>query len=624
MSGKRPMGPRLRLFVFGLWAVQAVGYLLFRLFYTLDPQHAAWSLLFFGAELFCILSSLMFYVIVVRRADPPSVLSGPWPTIDVLICTYNEDVDLLRTTVVAAREMEGAHRTFLCDDGRRPGVAALAAELGVGYLTRPDNRDHKAGNLNAALTQTDGALVLVLDADHVPRRGMLRRLVPLLHDPTVGFVQTPQVYYNIDSYQHVVRGGGRSLWHEAAVFHHQMQPGADRLGAAFFVGTGALLRRTALDQIGGFATGSITEDIHTSMRLHARGWRSVYVDEALGFLLAPDTPIGFAGQRLRWAQGAMQVLRRESPLRVPGLRPFHRLVYLNSLGGYLSAWHHLVFYLAPAILVLSGLSPIAVDARLGLPVFLAHIVFDLVAFKLLVAPHARLFLSEVYKTLTVGVFLRASLTFFRPSGLAFLVTPKGLHSGLPPALVVLPAVLFVLNLTAVGLGLSRLAVADPRFGAMVLATFFAGWFAVASGLALAHAWERRGAHEPFAVPVSVAAGPGIHLRRLHHGVAYAAVDRLCWVGEELRLDLRAIGLRDEVDARVAAVAPDGRGGAVVRLALDSLPAADRDALDHYLFDTAIPALLRGFQDAPPCPPPSLEDAGLTDAPELLHVRMGLV
>jgi cellulose synthase (UDP-forming) len=337
----------------------SIAYIVWRAGWTMNAEHPVFAALVLLAEAALLACGFVFYFMILRRperAAPPRLLTRT-PTIDVLIATYNEDVELLRLTATAARDMELPHRTFICDDGRRPAMAALARELGVGYLTRPDNLDFKAGNLNHALARTDGELVLVLDADHVPHPALLSRTVGHFADEQVALVQTPQVYYNVDSFQHDL-AAGRPLWHEGVLFHHVIQPGADRLNAAFFVGTGGVVRRSALAAIGNFATGSITEDIHTSMRLHAAGYRSVYVDEALGFMLAADTPFAYARQRERWCQGSMQILRSECPLWKRGLSLWQRIFYFNALSVYLTAYLHLVCYLAPGLFLLFGWSPI--------------------------------------------------------------------------------------------------------------------------------------------------------------------------------------------------------------------------------------------------------------------------
>jgi len=638
--------PRMRTALFVLYAALALSYLVWRLGFTLNAEHPLYAGLFLCAEAFGVLASLVFYTLILHRGDPPGPSAPGRPyTVDVLIATYNEDTDLLRTTAVAARDMKGPHRTWICDDGRRTAAKALAREIGVGYITRPDNEHYKAGNLNHALSVIEGDLVLVLDADHVPRREMLERLVGYFQDESLALVQTPQLFYNVDSYQHHVLAGRRRLWHEASLFHHMMQPGAGRLNAAFFVGTGAMLRRSALEEVGGFATGSITEDIHTSMRLHAAGYRSLYVDEALGFLLAPDTPFAFARQRLRWAQGAMQILRKENPLRKRGLDLWQRIGYMNSLAGYLSAYQHLVLYLAPGLYLMAGMSPIAVDPFVGFPIFVAWIAQGLLVYKLLAAPHARLFLSECYKMLTVSIHIFASATLLRPEGLSFRVTPKGKHGGLPLALVMPAAFLFLFNLTGVGIGLTRLVRGGPYLGALVLTTFFSAWFALAGALALVHAWERRGVEEPFAFPVSLGArvwwkvrggGDGepaavpAQVRRLNHRTAYALMQQQPEPGREVLLDLSKAGL----DLPVAAVV-DGHepavgaksGTSVVKLSLRGLQPLARDALDRFLFNTALPRFFAGFHEAPPGPPPESvpEGAGSeTEGLDFLEVRIGIL
>ena len=138
-------------------------------------------------------------------------------------------------------------------------------------------------------------------------------------------------------------------------------------------------------------------------------------------------------------------------------------------------------------------------------------------------------------------------------------------------------------------GLVRLARGEPHPGAVVLTTFFAGQFAVAAALALTHAWERRGVHEPFTFPVHLLAAPGVLLQRLNHEVAYAVARTPVSAGTVVPLD---IGLGREVPARVTA-AERGADEQIVRLALDGLAPTDRDALDRHLFQTALPRFLEG-------------------------------
>ena len=258
-----------RLLVVG-FVVVSVWYLAWRVG-TLNPQAPIFSALVYGAELFgfgtALLHIFMCWRLTERIAPPPPI----GLSVDVFVPTYNESVELVRKTLLAARAMDYPHKTWLLDDGRRPEMEALARQLGCGYLARADNEHAKAGNLNHALAHSSGEFVVVFDADHAPRRDFLVKTLGYFDDEDVAFVQTPQDFYNLDSYQHRWRGKGRTVWTEQSLFFRVIQRGKDYWNAAFFCGSCAVVRRSALDEIGGFATGTVTEDLHTSLRLHARG-----------------------------------------------------------------------------------------------------------------------------------------------------------------------------------------------------------------------------------------------------------------------------------------------------------------------------------------------------------------
>ena len=231
--------------------------------------------------------------------------------IDVYVCTYDEPVAVVQATLTGCLALNHPHTTYLLDDGRRPAMAAVAAEFGAEYLTRPDNFHAKAGNINAALPRTTGELVLVLDADHVPMPDALDALAGYFDDDKVALVQTPHDFYNHDSIQHYEIGR-----HEQSVFYSVIMPGKDRHGAAFWCGSGAVIRREALLEVGGVAVETIAEDFHTTIKLHRAGWKSRYHDEVLVQGLAPHDLGGYLLQRDRWARGNLAVFATtESPLR---------------------------------------------------------------------------------------------------------------------------------------------------------------------------------------------------------------------------------------------------------------------------------------------------------------------
>jgi cellulose synthase (UDP-forming) len=256
-----------------------VYYLAWRLLGTFNPQ-ALWlsALLWAGEAYGLVVLTLHIFLtwdtrVLERRFGlrpgedlSAAVLPPPAPhSVDVFVPTYNESVGLLRKTVIAAREMTLPHRTWVLDDGRRSEVEQMCEELDVGYLTRSSNEHAKAGNINAALACTDGEFVVVLDADFIALPQLLERtLGHFERDDKLAFVQLPQTFYNADSIQHV-DGGSGSSWHEQSLFYDVIQPGKNRWNAAFWCGSPAVIRRTALESVGGAATSTITEDILTSI-----------------------------------------------------------------------------------------------------------------------------------------------------------------------------------------------------------------------------------------------------------------------------------------------------------------------------------------------------------------------
>jgi len=240
------------------------------------------------------------------RPDP-----SPGRDVDVYICTYDEPVAVLEATLVGCELITYPHTTWLLDDGARPEIAALAQAWDVRYMTRPDKADAKAGNINHALPLTDGELVLVLDADHVPLPDALDTLVGYFEDPSVALVQTPHDFSNHDSIQHYDLGR-----HEQSVFFSAICVGKDRHNAAFWCGSCALIRREALLSIGGVATDTIAEDFHTTIKLHRQGWRTHYDERIIAQGRAPHDLAAYLLQRDRWARGNLAVFTTpESPLR---------------------------------------------------------------------------------------------------------------------------------------------------------------------------------------------------------------------------------------------------------------------------------------------------------------------
>lgn len=534
------------------------------------------------AETYALIDSFLFgltmWRIKVRGEAPPPPEDA---TVDVFITTYDEPVEMVMQTARGAQRITFPHRTWILDDGSRADLAAAAAELGIGYLTRTDDwtdrpRHAKAGNLNNALFATDGEFMLILDADQVPDPAILDRTLGWFRDPEVALVQTPQWFTNVTD--------SDPLGSQAPLFYGPIQQGKDGWNAAFFCGSNAVLRREALMQLGivGYvrevetavdsalrasqrilakaaratrsehpdvaadleglrtvahqasrdlrggapvsevtfafqqevdrvsrsavdrdlaamredlaviaryspvdlddeigtlvvdeqaldrladrewspigalesvaaliravdvdrqdeaqpmmplATVSVTEDMATCMRLHSLGWKSVYHHEILAHGLAPEDLRTMLQQRLRWAQGTLQVLLRENPLVQKGLSVAQRLMYFGTMWSYLSGFAAVIFMAAPVFYLCFGVLPVHAYGMEFLARFLPYVILNQLLF-FVVGYGVRTWRGHQYSLALFPLWIRACTTaaanVFLNRPLGFVVTPKTRQAG---------------------------------------------------------------------------------------------------------------------------------------------------------------------------------------------------
>ncbi|MEI3845838.1 MULTISPECIES: glycosyltransferase family 2 protein [unclassified Microbacterium] len=563
------------------------------------------------AETYSLIDTFLFSLTMWRARERPAPVSPPQGTVDVLITTYNEPVDMVIATARAAKRIAYPHETWILDDGARPDMAAAAREAGVGYITRSSDwdgkpRHAKAGNLNNALFSTEGEFLLILDADQVPDPLILHRTLGYFaDDPEVALVQTPQWFMNVDD--------ADPLGSQAPLFYGPIQQGKDGWNAAFFCGSNAVLRRDALMQLGivGYvrdveqstartlraaeallvkaardrtadpavrlqlrllggevtqarvrldagdpigevtyrvqsavdtasrelvrgdlarmradlasigelpvqrdaeldavviddagldalttrelsplgavgsvaallqalrvdrpdeaqpvqpmATISVTEDMATAMQLHSLGWRSVYHHEILARGLAPEDLRTMLTQRLRWAQGTLQVMLRDNPLAKKGLSTGQRLMYFATMWSYLSGFTALVYLAAPVIYLVFGVMPVTAWSVDFFARFLPYFIVNQVLF-LVVARGLRTWRGQQYSLALFPVWIKACTSAFanvvlgRPLG--FAVTKKdGRDESGPPWREIWPQLTAIAVLVlALVIGLARLAV----------------------------------------------------------------------------------------------------------------------------------------------------------------------
>lgn len=354
---------RRRTLRYGVATCYIVGTLLY-LFWRVSIFNAdsPWlSAIYYAAEWmgFVLGLTVIFSAWRYTHREPEPVPTGL--SVDVLIPTYREPLHVIRRTVMAARGLRYPHQTWVLDDASRPEIAALADALGVHYLARGNNLNAKAGNLNFGLQQTQAPFVAVFDADHIAQPHALDALLGLMNDACVAMVQTPQDYYNTDAFQYLNPRRQAGLWHDQSYFYHLAQACHESSNAASCVGTGVLYRREALAAIGGIPVDTVTEDFHTSLKLHQQGWHTRYLNEPVAFGIAAADLGEYYKTRHRWAHGNLAVLRHERILSCAGLTLKQRLSYLSLGVIYLEGWQQLLLFLTPLFALVLGWAPFEIS-----------------------------------------------------------------------------------------------------------------------------------------------------------------------------------------------------------------------------------------------------------------------
>ena len=405
-----------------------------------------------------------------RTIEPMPDDINLWPTVDIYVPSYNESLDVVRDTVLAAQCIDYPRdkiKIYLLDDGKRSEFAVFAADAGVGYITRDDNRHAKAGNLNHAMRITKGELITVFDCDHVATRAFLQATVaPFLKDPKLALLQTPHYFYSPDPFERNLKAA-REIPNEGALFYGPVQQGNDNWNATFFCGSCAVIRRSALEEIGGFATETVTEDAHTALKMQRLGWKSAFLALPLAAGLATERLGLHIVQRTRWARGMTQIFRVDNPLLGRGLKWQQRLCYLNAMLHFQFGLPRVIFLTAPLAYLLFNLNIIHSSASLIFAYVLPHLVMSLYVNSRMNGRFRATFWGEIYETvMAFHLIIPTLLTMISPKHGKFNVTDKGglLDVGFFDFNIVRPHVICaVLLLIGVVSGIVR-AVAHDYFG----------------------------------------------------------------------------------------------------------------------------------------------------------------
>ena len=419
-----------------LSVVVSTRYLYWRITETLTFETFFGAFLGLGlllAEIYAWLILLLGYFQTSTPLDRPATPLPEdidlWPTVDVYIATYNESLEIVRDTILGAANIDypaDKLRVYVLDDGRRAEFRAFCEAAGVGYITRPDNAHAKAGNLNHALTRTDGELICIFDADHVPTKSFLQMTVGgFLTDAKLALVQTPHHFFTPDPFERNIRGG-EDVPNEGELFYGPVQKGNDLWNAAFFCGSCAVIRRQAVEEVGGVAVETVTEDAHTALKMQKRGWNTAYIDVPLAAGRATERFVLHVGQRVRWARGMTQILRQDSPLIGGKLTLAQRLCYLNAMLHFQFALPRIVFLTAPLAFLILDQNIIASTAPMVLAYAGPHLMHALLTNSRLQGKYRLNFWGELYETALSFYLLRPVVAaLINPRLGKFNVTDKG-------------------------------------------------------------------------------------------------------------------------------------------------------------------------------------------------------
>ncbi|WP_312925218.1 UDP-forming cellulose synthase catalytic subunit [Atlantibacter hermannii] len=441
-------------------ALMSTRYIYFRATQTLHFNSEIEAILGIGlflAELYIWVILLLTYLQTVfplkRGIVPLPDDVSLWPTVDIYIPSYNESLDVVRDTVLAAQCIDYPKdklNIYLLDDGKRREFAVFAADAGVGYITRTDNSHAKAGNLNHALKLTKGELICVFDCDHVATRIFLQATVgSFLQDPKLALLQTPHYFYSPDPFERNL-SLGKNIPNEGSLFYGPIQQGNDNWNATFFCGSCAVIRRSALEEIGGFAVETVTEDAHTALKMQRLGWKSAFLAIPLAAGLATERLVLHVIQRTRWARGMTQIFRMDNPLFGWGLTWQQRCCYLSAMLYFQFALPRVAFLTAPLAYLLFNLNIIHSSAGLIFAYALPHLLLTIYLNSRMNGRYRYSFWGEIYDiVLAFHLILPTAITMIFPKRGKFNVTDKGglLNIGYFDFTVVRPHLIVAILLT---------------------------------------------------------------------------------------------------------------------------------------------------------------------------------
>lgn len=458
----------LVLFIFIVW----------RGLYTLptnDFLSFVCGILFYLAEIAGLLI-FIFFIIVAHdyEADCTQeeiVYDDYQPNIDFFICTYNEDIKLVLATAHAVKALTYKNKKiYICDDGNREALKKFCQKFDIGYITRTDNLHAKAGNINNALSQTDGELFVVLDADFIVKKNYVYRSVHYFKDEKVAMVQYPQAFYNKDPFQLM----NNSLYNEQELFMRFFEPALAQKNAVIHIGTNSIMRRSAIADIGGIPTKSITEDMATGLFLQGQGYKIIYVNEVYALGITPYNVKSLAEQRQRWARGILQVFRNYNPFKMRGLTFMQKLCYFNAYLYWFTSFQKIIYIFAPIVYLVFNIFVVKQSLSSYFLFFIPPMLLIVLSFRLYM-PKIRTFSnSHVYDVFVAPIHASAIIKEIFHHSTKFKVTDKKVTelTNFDFKTVRFHIALVILSIVAIAMGIYKM-VTQPSYIFAIIVTL--GW-----------------------------------------------------------------------------------------------------------------------------------------------------
>lgn len=431
-----------RMLLCGFAIFLGLRYLFWRWTDTVEPFlsldiASAWVLLVYVLECLAFIEIFVFFLIISRAPNQHldhenfSSLKLPinqYPTVDIFIPTYNEGLEVLSKTIIAAKSIDYPKvQVYVLDDGDRTEIQRYCQDKQVNYVTRVQHNHAKAGNINNALKHSSGEYIVIMDADFCIHSNFLERtLAFFLRDPSIGIVQTPQHFFNKDPIQTNLYLD-KYLPDEQRLFFDEIASSRDSWDASFCCGSCSIIRRSCLLECGGIPTESITEDLLTTLTLLEHGYRTVYLNEKLSQGLAADTIESYFIQRARWCHGAIQSLfLAHGPLFAKKLSVIQRLMFI-PFGWILQPTTKMCTLIIPIVYLWTGVAPLYLSQEsmifeylVPMMVFNSLVMFWLIKNRYLPVISNSISYFSAFRMSTV-----VAKCLIRPFDQTFRVTPKG-------------------------------------------------------------------------------------------------------------------------------------------------------------------------------------------------------